>query len=804
MKNNCGRVLFVVALCLFTLAPVVGQDKSQPVMARITVRTDAETRAAVNLGLDLMEYRDGDDLIFMTTRAELDRLAAAGWQVRIDLELTAEMPNGETFMGGYRTVEETFAFLNQMQSTYPHLAQVFTYGQSWLKIQNPNTGYDLTAIRLTSDRYKDFKPTFFLQAGIHARELVPPEMATRFIEYLLSNYGRDGDATWLLDEHQIVVIPIVNPDGRKIAETGQSKRKNMNGTTGGCTIVSRGIDLNRNFSFLWGIINPPTEPPCGETFPGLSAASEPETAAVEDLVDSIYPDQREPDRGAPAPLDATGIFLDMHSTGNLVLYPGGQDFTPPPNIQLRTIARKMASYNGYNPIQSIELYPTSGTAREYGYGERGIAGLAMETGLGSGTCGGFMPQYSCLDGGTNGNFWNLNRPVLLYMSKLARTPYMTSEGPTTETLTVARTEGANSYSFRAQVNDVSNGNNVVTGAEAYVDLPPWRGGVPIPMTAEDGSFNSPNEYAVATIETTPGRHIIYVRGSDANNFGVVKAVFTPAKGVNADFDGDRRTDVSVYRPDTGVWYITPSSNNTFRADQFGLPTDRLVPQDYDGDGKTDLAVYRDGIWYSMRSATGSFSAVSFGVSSDLPVPADYDRDDKADVAVFRDGTWYWLRSTDGGFAAVQFGTAGDRPVAGDYDGDARFDVAVFRPSARTWFILRSSDSGVLSLPFGLSTDMPVQADYDGDGMTNLAVFRPSNGTWYYSRDLIDPSVNFAAIQFGAGFDRPVAGDYDGDGRADVAVYRDGTWYIQQTTAGFSTASFGLASDRPIPGAYKPE
>lgn len=795
---NCSRVLFVVALCLLLLAPVLAQDKNQPVMARITVRTDAETRAAVNLGLDLMEYREGDDLIFMTTRAEVERLAAQGWKVRIDVELTAEMPTGETFMGGYRTVEETFAFLNQMESTYPHLAHVFTYGQSWLKIQNPNTGYDLTAIRLTSNKHSDFKPTYFLQAGIHARELVPPEMATRFIEYLLTNYGRDGDATWLLDEHQIVVIPIVNPDGRKIAETGQSKRKNMNSNTGGCGIVSRGIDLNRNFSFLWGLINPPTEPPCGETWPGLTAASEPETSSIEDLVDSIYPDQREPDRNSPAPLDATGIFLDMHSTGNLVLYPWGQDFTPPPNIQLRTIARKMASYNGYDPIQSIELYPTSGTAREYGYGERGIAGLAMETGNGSGSCGGFMPAYTCLDGGSGGNFWNLNRPVLLYMSKLARTPYMTSEGPTAETLTVSRTASANTYSFRAEINDEDNNNNVVTGAELYVDTPPWRGGVPLPMQAEDGNFNTPNEFTVATVTMEPGRHIVYVRGSDAGNFGVVKAVFTPAKGVNADFDGDRRTDVSVYRPDTGTWYMTLSSTSgVFRGTQFGISSDRIVPQDYDGDGKTDLAVYRSGVWYRMLSSTNTFNAYTFGISTDTPVPADYDGDDKADIAVYRDGIWYTINSSNGAFVAAQFGAAGDKPVAGDYDGDNKIDQAVYRPSEGIWYELRSSE-GFTWTRYGIATDVPVHGDYDGDGKTDIAVFR--DGVWYV-RQSANGEDQFI---FGQAGDVPVAGDYDGDGRTDGAVYRNGTWYMRQGTSGFSTASFGLAGDQAVPAAYYPQ
>ena len=122
-----------------------------------------------------------------------------------------------------------------MAASYPQLAQVFTYGQSWEKMRNPLNGYNLTGIKLTNRQIGGDKPKFFLQAGIHARELVPPEMATRFIEYLLKNYGTDGDATWLLDEHEIVIVPLINPDGRKIAETGLMKRKNTNNLTGGCT-----------------------------------------------------------------------------------------------------------------------------------------------------------------------------------------------------------------------------------------------------------------------------------------------------------------------------------------------------------------------------------------------------------------------------------------------------------------------------------------------------------------------------------------------------------------------------------------
>jgi hypothetical protein len=464
----------------------------------------------------------------LTTSKQLDELRSAGWSVQLDERMTAELPvigQQMTFMGGYRTVEETHAFLNQKAAAYPNLAQVFTYGQSWLKIQNAANGHDLVGITLTNRNTRGSKPVFFLQAGIHARELAPPEMATRFIDYLLTNYGTDADATWLLDEHKIVVIPIINPDGRKIAENGLLKRKNMNNLTGGCSTVDSGIDLNRNYAFSWGVVNMPTEPPCGGTFPGLTASSEPEIFSEQALITSLFPDQRLAPRTSPAPLDATGIFLDMHSTGNLVLYPWGEDSLPAPNPQLVTIAGKMAGYNGYNPIQSVELYPTSGTSKDFAYGELGVAAFTMETGLGSGTCGGFMPAYTCLDGGTNGNFWNLNRPVLLYLAKIARTPYMTAEGPTAETLT-ATPWRMRQYNLRAQVSDEHNGGQNISAVEAYIDSPPWRGAVPVPMTAEDGSFNSPVEFAVGRVEVKSGKHIIYVRSRDTSgNWGAVKAVF---------------------------------------------------------------------------------------------------------------------------------------------------------------------------------------------------------------------------------------------------------------------------------------
>lgn len=132
--------------------------------------------------------------------------------------------------------------------------------------------------------------------------------------------------------------------------------------------------------------------------------------------------------------------------------------------------------------------------------------------------------------------------------------------------------------------------------------------------------------------------------------------------------------------------------------------------DFDGDGTTDLNVFRPatGEWFVLNSGSNTFSAATFGMNGDVPINADFDGDSRNDHAVFRpsSGEWFILKSSDGQVAGQHFGTNGDIPVAGDYDKDGKADMAVWRPSSGDYFVLRSSNGSYFGAHWGQTGDIP--------------------------------------------------------------------------------------------------
>lgn len=288
---------------------------------------------------------------------------------------------------------------------------------------------------------------------------------------------------------------------------------------------------------------------------------------------------------------------------------------------------------------------------------------------------------------------------------------------------------------------------------------------------------------------------------------VVKHIYKPANRKSPfDFDGDGKTDLSIFRSGPGEWWYQRSSDGVVPAFQFGSATDKLVPADFTGDGKADVAFWRpsDGNWYVLRSEDGSFFGFPFGAAGDIPAPADYDGDGKADAAVFRpaSATWYIKRSGDGGTTITAFGANGDKPVIADYDGDGKADIAIWRPGPGEWWIQRSSNGTTFAVQFGSTSDKPEPGDYTGDSKADVAFWRPSNGNWYVLRS---EDLSFYGFQFGANGDIPVAGDYDGDGRFDAGVFRPSgaTWFVNRSTAGPFIQQFGLPTDTPVPNVFVP-
>lgn len=531
-----------------------------------------ERLAELTKEIDVLEHADREAgyVAALIEADEYERLVDEGLHVEVQ-DQPSTMLQQILGLGGfrsipnyacYRTVEETNDTMTTLAASHGDLVSLVDMGDSWDKAAAGGAaGYDLQGMIITNQAIPGPKPRLFLMAAIHARELATAELAIRFAEHLVDQYGVDPDITWMVDHYELHVLPHTNPDGRKIAELGYTQRKNVNDTLGTCAnpptaSSQKGIDLNRNFPFQYGGAGTSTDP-CNLTYRGTGAASEVETQAVRDYVSSIFADQRGPGLSDPAPATTTGVLISLHSYSPLVLYPWSWGASEAPNLAgLRTLGRKFGYHNNYPICQGpLCLYAASGSTDDWSYGELGIASYTFEIGTS------FFQDCASFES----TIYPDNLDALLTAFKAARRPYQTPAGPDVVggAVSASPVTAGTAVTLTATADDTrfdSNGwgnepTQPVVKARYSVDQPSWTGAPLTRLAAADGSFGTSVEGLTASIDTSgwaPGRYTLFVEGRDAlGNWGAPSAVFLDVEAAGAgvevcggelDEDGDTLVD----------------------------------------------------------------------------------------------------------------------------------------------------------------------------------------------------------------------------------------------------------------------
>jgi hypothetical protein len=239
----------------------------------------------------------------------------------------------------------------------------------------------------------------------------------------------------------------------------------------------------------------------------------------------------------------------------------------------------------------------------------------------------------------------------------------------------------------------------------------------------------------------------------------------------SDFNGDGTSEITVFRPSSGLWAIRDMTRI-----YFGSSSDQIIPGDYNGDGTTEVGIFRPstGLW-----ALKGVSRIYFGSSADMAIPGDYDGDGYCDIGIFRETSGLWAIR---GVTRVYFGLSSDQPRTGDYSGNGTSNIAIFRKTSGLWAI-----RGITRLYFGSASDQPVPGDFYGSGTSDISIFRESTGLWAIR--------GITRLYFGSSTDQPVPADYNGDLSHDIGIFREtsGLWAIK----GITRTYFGSSGDIPV-------
>ncbi len=388
------RISIVIFLILLAMT---GQAlAAEPHHALVEIQLDspgATEFILANAGrLDILQVKPGSFAHIAAKPADLAYLRASGQNITIlqtDMETANAYTDKGVGYGIYHTYSETVAFVDSLRLLYPNvISQKWSIGQTI-------DGHDLWAFRVSDNPDIDEnEPEILIDAMHHAREIMSSEFTIMFAEYLAQNYGSDPEITWLVDNRELYIVPVVNPDGSVYNEINspsgggmwrKNRRNNGDGTFG--------VDPNRNYTYMWGYDDSGSSPDTdSEVYRGPSAGSEPEIQAMMNFINN-----RE-----------FRTHDTIHTYSNLTLYPWGYISTPTPDSAVFDhMAAEMTKFNGYTPGQpGAIIYNVNGGTFDWAYAEdKGHAKIfSFSNEIGSGSDG-FWPAESRREPLFQENIW---------------------------------------------------------------------------------------------------------------------------------------------------------------------------------------------------------------------------------------------------------------------------------------------------------------------------------------------------------------------------------------------------------------
>jgi len=376
-------IFLLVLLSVSLLTAVATAASTSDYLVRVQLSKGISQRELVSRGIDVLHvYPDGKaDLA--VTEEQLDWIRARVKGVRIleraSLQGVAELDEN---LGDYHTYDEMLAELVQLENDHPQLARLDTIGTSI-------EGRVIVALKVSDNVDLDEdEPEVLIMGCHHARELMSVEVPIYLARYLLENYSTSSQVTELVDEREIWIAPMINPDGHVYVQYNHAGdwwtwwRKNRRNNGDG----SYGVDLNRNYGYMWGYDDVGSSPDPGSVvYRGTGPFSEPETQAVRDFCAARQ----------------FSVALSYHSYGELILFPWGYAPIYTDDHELFVaLSDSLKRGNDYTPGNTAmgTIYVTNGDSDDWAYGDttakNRIFSLTVE--LNTYEEGGFAPPESLI------------------------------------------------------------------------------------------------------------------------------------------------------------------------------------------------------------------------------------------------------------------------------------------------------------------------------------------------------------------------------------------------------------------------